>query len=353
MSAMIVVFVSRLILAVVFAVAGCAKLARREQTESTLDAFGAPAALRRPLAFVLPLVELGLAAALLPAVSAPYAGVAALLMLAAFSFLVARVLVRGEEVDCNCFGSLGPSRISRWTLVRNLVLLVPAGIVAGAGGHDPGPSAVAWVGDLGGTTAAVFLGGAALALAALAFAFSWQLIRQNGRLLRRLDALEGDAGGGQAKHLGLGAPMPSFELPDLSGRPVSLDELLAGGRGLLLVFTDPGCHACDPLLPEIGRRQRDAGLDPRPVLISRGSAEANRAKVAEHGIELVLLQEGFDLPRSVGVNGMPGGIAIDSEGRITSAPTLGTEAVRELLEATASVDDPTAALRLTRVEARG
>jgi hypothetical protein len=32
----------------VFALAACAKLARRVETESTIDAFGAPAALRRP-----------------------------------------------------------------------------------------------------------------------------------------------------------------------------------------------------------------------------------------------------------------------------------------------------------------
>ena len=343
------VFVSRLILAAVFALAACAKSARRAETESTLDAFGTPAALRRPLAFALPLVELAVAAALLPAASAPFAGVAALLLLLVFSFSVARVLVRGEQVDCNCFGSLGPSRISRWTLIRNLALMVPAAVVAGAGWSDAGPSAVAWVGDLDGTAAVGILGGAAFAVAVISLAFSWQLMRQNGRLLKRLDALESDGRRDRDVLAGLGDSMPGFELPDLSGRPISLTELLAEGRGLLLVFTDPDCHACDPLLPEIGRRQRDSGLDPHPVVISRGDADANRAKVGEHGIELVLLQEGFDLPKSVGVAGMPGAIAVDNQGRIISPPALGTEPVRELLESTASVDDPTASLRLTRV----
>jgi methylamine dehydrogenase accessory protein MauD len=345
------VFLCRLILAAVFALAACAKLARRAETESTIAAFGAPAALRRPLAFTLPLVELAVAAALLPAAGAPFAGVAALLLLLVFSFFVARVLARGEQVDCNCFGSLGPSRISRWTLIRNLALLVPAAVVAGAGWSDAGPSAVAWVGDLGGTAIVGILGAVALAVAVLSFAISWQLMRQNGRLLERLDLLEGEGRRERGIVAGLGESMPDFELPDLSGRLVSLTELLAAGRGLLLVFTDPGCHACDPLLPEIGRRQRDSGLDPRPVLISRGDPDANRAKVGEHGIELVLLQEGFDLPKSVGVAGMPGAIVLDRDGRITSQPTIGTEPVREVLESAASVDDPTAAPRLTRVEA--
>jgi hypothetical protein len=345
----VLVLVARLILAAVFACAACAKLGRRVETESTLDAFGAPAGIRRPLAIALPLVELAVAATLLPPATAPFAGVAALLLLCAFTFFVARVLARGEQVECNCFGSLGPSRISRWTLVRNLALMVPAGIVAGAGWSDAGPSAVAWVGDLDG--AAAFLAGSALLVGLLSFAFSWQLTRQNGRLLERLDALEGAERRERGILAGPGEPMPRFELPDLAGHRVTLEELLAPGRGVVLVFTDPGCHACDPLMPVIGRRRRSLGDGPIPVLISRGDAAANEAKVAEHGIELILLQEGFDLPKSVGVAGMPGAIAVDREGRIASEPTLGTEAVRELLEAPDSVDDPIPELRLTRVGA--
>ena len=345
------VLVARLVLAAVFALAAFAKLSRRAETESTMEAFGAPANIRRPLALALPLVELAVAVALLPATTAPFAGVAALVLLSAFSFFVARVLVRGEQVDCNCFGSLGPSRISRWTLVRNLALMVPAAIVAGAGWSDAGPSAVAWVGDLDGVVAVGIVAGLALAAAILSFALSWQLMRQNGRLLERLDALEGDDRRERGILAGLGEPIPRFELPDLSGRPVSLDELLAPGRGVVLVFTDPGCHACDPLMPVIGRRQRSVGSGPTPVVISRGDAAANEAKVAEHGIETILLQEGFDLPKSVGVAGMPGAIAVDGAGRIASEPTLGTDPVRQLLESTDSVEDPMPELRLTKVEA--
>jgi methylamine dehydrogenase accessory protein MauD len=342
-----IVLLARLLLAAVFAVAAVAKLTRRAETESTLEAFGVAAGLRRPLAAALPLAELAIAAALLFPASAPFAGVAALLFLLAFSVAVGRTLARGEQVDCNCFGSLGPSEITRWTLVRNLVLLVPAGIVAGAGWSDPGASAVAWIGALDATAAVAIVAGLALAVAVLGFALAWQLMRQNGRLLERLDTLE-QGSGLLAK---IGDPMPSFTLPDLEGRPVALEELLAEGRGLLLLFTDPGCHACDPLLPEIGRRQRDPDVDPRPVLISRGDAAANRAKVGEHGIETVLLQEGFALPKSVGVAGMPGAIALDRDGRIASKPTMGTDPVTALLESSASVADLTATLQLTRVEA--
>jgi peroxiredoxin len=336
--------VARLLLAAAFATAAAGKLLRRAETEATITAFGVPAALRRPVAIVLPLVELAVAAALLvPAAAAP-AGVAALSLLGAFSLAVARVLARGAQVDCNCFGALGPSRISRWTLVRNLALMVPAGFVAVAGASNPGPSVVAWAGGLDANAVVVVVAGVALVGTALSLACCWQLMRQNGRLLARLDRLDDAGGGTKTVAARLGEPAPAFAYPDLDGRSVTLGELL-DGRRLLLVFTDPGCQACDPLLGDLGRRQRDPESDLRPVLISRGDPEANRAKAAEHGLELVLLQEDFELARSVGVAGMPGALVLDREGRIAGEPAVGTGQVADLLVANSP------SLRLTRVGA--
>jgi hypothetical protein len=329
-----IILLARLLLAAVFAVAAFAKLANRGRTESTLAAFGVSARLHRPIAVALPLAELAIALGLLPAATAPWAGVAALLLLIAFTVAVGRALARGDEVDCNCFGSLRGSRITSWTLARNLALLVPAAIVAGAGWSDASPSAVAWVGDLDVDAALLALGGAALAVAALAFALAWQLLRQNARLLARLDRLE-RAAGFEGTKAGLGTPMPDFSLPNLSGGTVNLTDLLDGERDLLLFFTDPGCHACSPLLPEIGRRQRDPGGAPRTVVLSIGEAEAIRAKATEHGLGPVLLHEDFELPKSVGITGVPGALLVDRGGLVAGAPAVGAEAVSRLLAATA------------------
>jgi peroxiredoxin len=339
----VILVLARLLLAAVFATAGLAKLGRRAETESTLEAFGVGFAWRSPIATALPLAELAIAAALLPAASAPYAGVAAFLLLVAFSIAVARTLRRGEQVDCNCFGSLGPSEISGWTLARNLALLVPAGLVATVGWSDAGPSAVAWIGHLSATAALASLGGAALVVAALAFALALQVMRQNGRLLDRLEALEDGSGAGAPsparppRPIHAGKPAPFFTLPDLDGRQVALADLLAEHRELLLFFTDPGCHACNPVLPEVGRRQREPGEGPLPVVMSLGDAEVNRVKAAEHGLELVLLQEDFDLARAFGLTGMPGAVLIDRDGRIAAEPAEGTNPVADLLDATAPV----------------
>jgi Methylamine utilisation protein MauE/AhpC/TSA family len=327
-----IVLLARLLLAAVFAIAGVAKLGRRAGTESTLAAFAVPDRLHRPLAVALPVAELAIAAALLPSATAPWAGVAALLLLAAFTVAIGRALARGDEVDCNCFGSLRGSRITGWTLARNLVLLIPAGIVAGAGWSDPGASAVGWIGDLGGDPALIALAGVALVVALASFAFAAQLMGQNGRLLARLDRLERLAGiaGTTA---GVGMPLPEFTLPDLDGRPVASAKLLDGDRDLLLFFTDPSCHACYPLLPEIGRRQREPGAGPRPVVVSIGERGAIRAKAAEHGLGPVLVHETLELPKSLGVTGVPGAILIDRGGLVAGEPAVGAQAVGRLLAA--------------------
>lgn len=333
---MLVTLLVRLALAVVFAVAGATKIGRRAETESTLDAFGMPAGLRRPVAMTLPLVELAVAVALLPAASSPYAAVAATLMLAAFSLAVARVLIRGDQVDCNCFGALGSDEVSRSTLVRDLALLVPATFLAAVTWSDPGPGAFAWIGDLDASTAAMILGGVALAIAVLSFGFCVELMRQNGRLLARLEALEG--GGTSASATPAltspsyaGTLVPAFAHPDLDGREVSLDGLLAEGRELLLVFSDPGCHACNPVLPEVARLQHEPGDGPLPIVMSLGDPEINRVKASEHGLERVLIQPDFDLARLLGVSGMPGAVLVDRSGRVAAEPAQSTDAVRALL----------------------
>lgn len=325
----LILLVARLLLAAVFAVAAVGKLAGRPRTLATLADFGVPEPLRRPLAIALPLAELAIAVALLPAATAAWAALAAALLLAVFTAAVTRTLLQGREVDCNCFGSLGPSRISRWTLARNVILLVLAGGVAVAAQGDPGASAVAWLGDLDSTGLALLGAGVAVAVAALNFAFSWQLMRQNGRLLNDLEALK--AGGATPSGPQPGHLAPSFALPALGGGGLGLEELLAGGRGLVVVVTDPGCGACEPLLPEIGRLQRDPTTPVPLVMISRGDPDANLAKARDHGLELVLLEEGFEVSRALGINGAPGAVRLDREGRYVAKPSMGTERVGALL----------------------
>jgi uncharacterized membrane protein YphA (DoxX/SURF4 family) len=70
----IALLLGRLLLALVFAVAGAAKLADREGSRQAIADFGVPSALGAPLGLLLPLAELAVAATLLPASTAWWGG---------------------------------------------------------------------------------------------------------------------------------------------------------------------------------------------------------------------------------------------------------------------------------------
>lgn len=189
-------------------------------------------------------------------------------------------------------------------------------------------------------------------LALLSF-LGWQLLRQNGRMLLRLDELEkrfdeSEFGGAeQAAGLPLDTVAPEFELPDLAGRRHTLAEF--SGQPRLLIFFNPACGFCRELAPKLAalnsksRKQKpesDSGPDivaatgpvPLPLIISTGGAEANRKLFNEHKVTCpVLLQEGTEVATAYQANGTPSGYLI-SEGKITSELALGAEALLALAE---------------------
>src|SRR5207248_8098569 len=78
----------------------------------------------------------------------------------------------------------------------------------------------------------------------------WQLLRQNGRLLLRLDELEkrlneAEFGADEPEGLPLGTEAPTFELADLAGERKSLAQFR--GQPLLLIFFNPACGFCREL----------------------------------------------------------------------------------------------------------
>jgi peroxiredoxin len=321
----LVLLLVRLVLAAVFAVAALGKFADREASREALERFGVPLGLVGPTSLGLPVTEIVVAAGLVVVASAAWSALAAAALLIAFCVAIVRLLARGEAPDCHCFGTLSSAPVGRGTLARNLVLLGLAAFVAVAGFNHPGESVSKFAAELG---AVAIVLGAAMVLHA---AFSWQLFRQNGRLLDRLEALEanpGQRGGeGYSRVLARGMPAPSFALPDLDGQVITLEDLLAEGSGALLFFTDPGCGHCDPLLPVLA-----APHDGPPVaVISRGSVQANRAKAGRHGLTPILLQNDFEVADAYRAYGMPGAVLVDRAGRIASGTAAGANDVLALL----------------------
>jgi peroxiredoxin len=180
----------------------------------------------------------------------------------------------------------------------------------------------------------------------------YQLLRQNGRLLLRLEAL-GQRLAGQAQgpapsapapasppSLPLGIPAPAFELPDLSGARQSLADFR--GRRLLLIFFNPRCGFCTRMAPDLAALPTDSASGrPLPLVVSTGEAQENRKLVEEHGLRgPVLLQEQMEVASRYQAHGTPMGYLLDEEGRIASAIAVGADALLALAEPPAAGPPP-------------
>ncbi len=334
----------RLLLAVVFALASVTKLADLRGSRAAVAGFGVPARFASVLGTLLPVAELAVAAALIPASSARVGALGAVVLLGTFVMAIARSIRRGEAPDCHCFGQLHSEPAGRRALARNAILMGLAAFVAAAGWGNAGPSASAWIGRLG--AAGVVAVAAGLAIAGLAATTAWvlmALLRQNGRLLVRIDELEErlDASGAppaSRPHHGLplGERAPAFSLEGLYGESVTLESLTAADAPVLLLFTDPSCVPCNALMPGISGWQREHAGRLTIAVLTRGGVDENRTKVREHGIVSVWIDAGLDVYNAYRANGTPGAVLIDSQGRIASAVVAGAEAIADLVDAATS-----------------
>src|SRR5215218_318930 len=160
--------IARLVLVAVFTLAGVAKLSDLKGSRKAIIEFGLPAVVASPLALFLPLAELAVGAALIPASSAWWGALGALGLLLLFVVGISINLARGRTPECHCFGQLHSAPAGWRTLARNGVLAAIAGFVLWEGyGGGAGPSAVAWLGVLSTGQLLGLLGGV-LVLALLA-----------------------------------------------------------------------------------------------------------------------------------------------------------------------------------------
>jgi peroxiredoxin len=215
----------------------------------------------------------------------------------------------------------------------------------------------------------------------------WQLLRQNGRILLRLDELEKRlnelefGGGDEAKGLALGSDAPAFELPDLTGERKSLAQFR--GQAVLLIFFNPYCGFCREMMPKLaafnegstghwpvpagdspggtasapatsmgsvttpdaaglpfGESPNGAGGSPalpRLLILSTGDAEKNRQFFAEHKVGCpVLLQNDGEVAKAYQANGTPAGYLVSADGKIASQLAIGAEALLKLASASRS-----------------
>ena len=223
----------------------------------------------------------------------------------------------------------------------------------------------------------------------------WQLLRQNGRLLLRLEELEkrldtlefGEDD--QPTGLAVGTEAPAFELPDLAGDRKSLAQYR--GQPLLLIFFNPACGFCRDLAPKLvavaagfqpasesgilppGKPSRlagatnnhdasvlsDAGLEAPPtgrqgcpplqlLILTTGDSEKNREFFREHKLGCpVLLQNGTEIATDYQANGTPSGYLISVDGKITSALAVGADALLAMAKGRSEIRNPKSEMEQT------
>lgn len=329
----ILLALNRIVLAIVFAVAAVGKILDREGARKSVVDFGAPKFLAVPIATLLPLAELACAAALLPASWAVWGAAGILSMLIAFSALMGINMAMGRRPPCHCFGQMSSEPIGPGTLARNALLAGMAALVIWQAPKNP-PLGEVWL-SLGDNRAVVPT--LTLAVVALALFQFWMLIallKQNGRLILRLEKVEArlrlDRGDEEGQGLPVGSPAPSYRLVQLEGNAVALDELFQSSPKVLLVFLEPGCGPCEAILPELAAWQARYAERLRIVPISRGKREENQALSAQHDLRDVLLQQDREAAEAYRVPGTPAAVLV-KEGKIASRLASGHDEIEGLV----------------------
>lgn len=124
---------------------------------------------------------------------------------------------------------------------------------------------------------------------------------------------------------------PPFRLPTATGATVGLDTLLARGRPVLLLFTDPRAQTED-LVADLGAWQADHDDPLTAVVITRSAVGVDPASLDHPGIASVLFQDDFQLSRAYGVRYAPAAVLIRPNGMLAGEPVYGAPAIRTLLE---------------------
>jgi thiol-disulfide isomerase/thioredoxin len=293
------VLIARFVLVAVFVLSGVAKLIDRDGSRTSLRDFAVPEVLVPAFVWLLPAAELACAALLVVPAAAWWGAVGAAALLAVFTLGISVSLLRGRKPACHCFGQLSSEPVGASTLVRNLALLAVATLIVSQ------PEVVAASGlnaAVGGDSLVAFLAFVVVAQTLLGATLFFYVLRQNGRMLLRMEALEAKLGIAEAPEplntgLPIGTPAPEVGVKALPGKPQ------------LFVFSETECAACEALRPEVEQWQN------------------------EHTavLQVVLLEDERTLADAYGVVGTPSAVLVRN-GKVASQLAAGAEAIRALVK---------------------
>jgi hypothetical protein len=324
--------VLRLLLAGVLLTAAVGKLLHRQAFRHTLAQFGVPLRWQASLAWFMPACELVIASMLTLAAGAWWGALASAILLGIYTSALGYQLQRGRRPSCNCLGQQAATPIGPATVLRNGVLLLMAtGLIYAGPAY---PHAAMWP----------YLANApALAMCLAVVALQWWLLhhvlQQNGRLILRMDSMELrlDAANIQPLHaadlqprgLAVGRFAPEFTLPETgSGNSVSLAQLRASDRPVLLIFSDIACSPCMEMAPSIDNWHRQfLGRISIAVILRAEAGHLSRPRAVT-----TLLAEDRHVAASYDALVTPSAVMVSAEGTIASHLALGSKEIYDLLQ---------------------
>lgn len=316
----LIIALVRLALSVIFGIAGVTKLLDQKGTREAVENFGTHKSLAPAIALVLPFVELAIAAGLLFGTSTWWAALAALLVLGLFIVAISVNLARGQTHECHCFGQLYSRPLGWPTLVRNIVFALGAVFLLWQAGVGTSGEIVPMPVDAFAELGRVQL---ILLMAALAGVVGIAIYLQRRSASKTPPAVEG---------LPVNSIAPSFELEAYAGGTKSLAHLLAYGKPVLIIFTNPKCSPCIVLFEEIRDWQQSHEDQLTIALITRGTIKDNFVNIARNRLGHVLFQGEQQVAEKYHARGTPTAIVIDTNGRIASPVAGGAVDIRKLLE---------------------
>jgi len=340
----------RVALSGVFLFAGVAKVRDRDGTRTAAVDLGAPEFLAGPIARFLPLAEVLLGILLLPTPTAVYAAWAIGGLLGLFAVAIAISIVSGKQAVCHCFGETSTEPVGWDSVARNVVLASAAGFIAWPKPAGPGASLIGWWESASpDARPALALAVAAIIVAAGIAWVALGLLRQHGRMLLRIEALEQarsatahvhgpalsppPAAGASSTPPGLpvGTPLPAFSLKDLAGNRITNATLRTLARPVLLLSSDPNCGPCTSMQPDLDRWAARYTKEFALVVATRGAKEANRKKFAGTGAAHVLMDSDTTLAKAISTMPTPSAIVVDAAGIIRSDVAVGQRGIEALI----------------------
>ncbi len=340
----IVLLLVRIFLAAIFMLAGIGKLLDLEGSEKAVKDFGVPDAAAKSFAVGLPIAEIIIALLLLPNSTAWYGAIGGFLLLLIFIGGMLWQMAKGNAPDCHCFGQIHSEPVSAKSLIRNAIFAILSFFLVLQGRENQGLSLLDssdYTSE--GNVMSLILSFATVGLLAAVVFYLKKISEQQTQVIRRIEVLEliSHEGGREVERenlanptdgLPIGAVAPGFELPDLNGKIVEFEHLLAQAKPMLLLFVSPNCNPCAALLPEIERWQEELKGKLSFVFISSGKAKENLDKFAGETLKQILLQKERETAELFGAQWTPTAVLINTDGRIASRVAAGDKAIRELVE---------------------